>query len=56
MPEGRSRMDKALICHKGRQGLSLDMTKKFYLAEKIISAPILLGTLPICIISPNGME
>ena len=37
-------MDKALACHTLFRVSKLDMTEDFFNYEKIISAPILLGT------------
>ena len=52
-PKGHSAMDKALACGRGSNP---DMTKDFFSSEKIISAPILLGTPAASTLSPNGLE
>ena len=39
--------DKALACHTGSRGLNTDTAKDFFNSEKIISAPILLGTFAV---------
>ena len=41
-------MDKALACNTGSQGLNPDTTKDFFNSEKLISAPVLLGTPTVC--------
>ena len=50
-------MDKALACHTGSRGSNPYTTEDFFNDEKIISAPILLGTHAGAFsLSPNVLE